>query len=72
MASEHTLRMCAAYNASRTRDDTVWIVTPSGDLVLTDRPEWTAKRTKELAEAAERDRQQFNHRQRYPIQEAAE
>ncbi len=52
-------------NAQLTRDDIEWFVAPNGEVLLRDKPHWTARRTRELADAAERDRRQFNHRQAY-------
>ena len=60
------------YNQMRSRTDCEWIDTPDGGVALAQTRGWTQAYTKHLASKAERDRQQFNHRQNYPIQEAAE
>lgn len=63
---------CDQRNASMHRDDIEWFVTHDGQTALRDRADWQAKRTREMAIAAESERRQFNHRQNYPVQEAAE
>lgn len=66
---------CDMRNSNMPRDDIEWFVTPDGQTALRDRADWQAKRTKEMAIAAESERRQFNHRTRYPAtatQEAAE
>lgn len=65
-------RLAGVYNQRRTRDDVEWFVAPNGEVMLRDNPEWVAKRNRERAESAERDRKQFNHRQKFPVQEAAD
>lgn len=65
-----------AYNAvlsdgSRQRG-VEWTVLPNGELHLGVSEAFTTAHTKQLAAEAERDRLQFNHRQRHPMQEAAE
>lgn len=62
----------AQRNANLKRDDIEWYVSANGEPLLRDRADWSARRAKEIEAAAERDRQQFNHRQQYPIQDAAE
>lgn len=65
--------LAAQYNARLTRNDIEWFVDHGGNLRLRDRPSWSAAKTREMAEQAERDRQQFKHRMEYPInREAAE
>lgn len=64
--------LAALYNAQSSRDDCMWIDTPDGGAMLTQTREWTEAHTKHLAASAEAARRDFNHRQRYPAQEAAE
>lgn len=70
--SSYAEALAAQYNARLTRNDVEWFVDAGGNIRLRDRPSWSAARTRELEDQAERDRQQFKHRQRYPVQEAAE
>lgn len=71
MSDDYLHRHAAHLNANLQRDDIEWVVA-GGSLKLQDKPSWSQRRTRELEIAAERSRQQFNHRQRYPIQDAAE
>lgn len=64
--------LCAQYNQRRSRSDVVWFLSDAGELMLRDCPDWQAQHTKRLAERAESDRRQFNHRQKFPVQEAAD
>ena len=59
-------RWCDHRNASLPRNDVEWVVTPTG-LQLRDKPSWTAANAKRIAKEAERERADYNHRQRFPI-----
>lgn len=64
--------LAAEYNSRLTRDDVEWIVGADGGMQLVDKPSASAARTKELEATTEAARRQFNHRQQYPVSEAAE
>ena len=59
-------------NAGLQRDDIEWIRDGQGNLRLVDRQDWSERRTKEIAEERERERQRYNWRQQHPITEERE
>jgi len=59
-------------NANLKRKDIEWIVDGNGNLRLVDREDWSARRTKEIAEEREAERQRYNWRLLHPITEERE
>lgn len=60
-------RLCDEANQRCARDDCKWIVNESGGMSLVQPREWTEAYTKRLARRAEADRQQWLHRQKFPV-----
>lgn len=73
---DYVYDLCDAYNEVLSPGDAErgcrWEVAPNGELKFGFPRHVTDKLTRDRAEAAERERQQYNHRQRHPMQEAAE
>jgi hypothetical protein len=57
----------AHLNGTLKRDDVEWIVDQSGSLRLVDRVDWSSRRTQEIADERERERQRYNWRLQHPI-----
>lgn len=68
--------LCDAYNDSMAADAVArgcrWEVMPNGELKLGYPQSFTDENTTKLKAEAERERQQYNHRQAYPMRDAAE
>jgi len=54
------------------RDDVEWIRDATGSLRIVDRQDWSDRRTRQMAEERERERQRYNWRQQHPITEERE
>lgn len=62
-----TQEWCDWRNQTMTRTDIEWVLDGRGGAYLRDVPAASAARTRELQANAERDRRDYNHRQRYPV-----
>lgn len=58
---------CDYLNATCRRDDIKWIVGPHGNPMLIDDEEWSRKRSEQIKEEQETERQRHNHRIMNPI-----
>jgi hypothetical protein len=62
-----TQEWCGWQNIRLTRRDIEWAPTGNGGVFLRDRQEWSTEHGRKGEERAERERKDFNHRQRYPV-----
>lgn len=63
----YELDLLDAYNASLSRTDIEWALDDSGNLYLRDKANWTAAHTRSMDDRADRDRQEWQRRQRNPV-----
>jgi hypothetical protein len=55
--------LCDAYNASRSRPDILWFVTPTGELRLGDDPDWSRRNLRQIESRTETERARHNRLQ---------
>lgn len=62
-----TAAWCEDRNRTMARKDIEWVPDEKGGAYLRDKPSVSAARMEEGKRAAERERREYNHRQKYPI-----